>query len=119
MSAPGESPMDPRISAALNLLSHTENGKFTNAGIARRIGMSETNFLRLFRRETLSSPHQYRQKLLLNRCREQLTSTDLSMDDIAAAGGFSDRYHFTKAFRKAFGIPPGRFRRNQREMKNL
>ena len=115
---PDEPSMDPRISAALNLLSHAGNTKFTNAEIARKIGMSETNFLRIFRREIRNSPRQYQLRLLLDHCLEQLTSTELSMDDIAAGGGFADRYHFSKAFRKVFGIPPGRFRRDQRKMKN-
>jgi transcriptional regulator GlxA family with amidase domain len=34
----------------------------------------------------------------------------LSIDEIAGKCGFADRYHFSKSFRKYFGLPPAEFR---------
>jgi AraC-like DNA-binding protein len=33
-----------------------------------------------------------------------------SATDVAAASGFTDQSHFTRHFKKAFGVPPGRWR---------
>jgi AraC family transcriptional regulator len=35
-----------------------------------------------------------------------------SLADIAVACGFADQSHFTAAFRKAVGVPPGTWRRD-------
>ena len=113
--SPGEPAMDPRIMAALDFMSRSPGATPANAEIARRVGMSETNFLRLFRLEMKDSPRQYMLRLHLNYCQELLKNSTLSLDDIAAAGGFADRYHFSKAFRKVYNTSPGRFRRNIRD----
>jgi AraC-like DNA-binding protein len=38
---------------------------------------------------------------------------DLSLAQIAAAAGFSDQAHFTRVFRRHFGISPGARRRER------
>jgi AraC-like DNA-binding protein len=30
--------------------------------------------------------------------------------EVAAASGFTDQSHFTRHFKRAFGVPPGRWR---------
>ena len=117
--AQDEVPMDSRIAAALNFMQHASGTTPTNAEIARKIGMSENNFLRLFRLEMKDSPRQYMLRLHLHRCLEMLKDHKLSLDDVAVAGGFADRYHFSKAFRKVYGTSPGRFRRTIRENMQL
>ncbi len=115
MLAQDEVPMDPRIAAALNFMQHANGTTPTNAEIARKVGMSENNFLRLFRQDMKDTPRQYMLRLHLHRCLDMLKDHTLSLDDVAVAGGFADRYHFSKAFRKVFGTSPGRFRRTLRE----
>lgn len=115
MLAPNEVPMDPRISAALKFMQNSSGATPTNGEIARKAGMSENNFLRLFRLELKDSPRQYMLRLHLHRCLDMLKDPSLSLDDVAQAGGFADRYHFSKAFSKVFGTSPGRYRRLARE----
>lgn len=101
-----DKPADDRIQRAMRLL----NRGMGNGDICHRIGMSQSNFLRVFRRSTGFSPRQYSMELRLEKARCQLSSGKLSISDIAADCGFSDRYAFSKAFRKYTGIPPGRYR---------
>jgi AraC-like DNA-binding protein len=55
-------------------------------------------FRRLLRRERLY------------RARTLLLTRSCSVGEAARLAGFEDEYHFNKAFKKAFGLPPGRFR---------
>jgi AraC-like DNA-binding protein len=41
-----------------------------------------------------------------------LHHSDLSIDQIASACGFSDRYYFTRVFSKTMAASPGAYRKN-------
>jgi AraC-like DNA-binding protein len=52
----------------------------------------------------------------LERCRRDLLNpalSELPASAIAFGWGFADAAHFSRAFRKAYGHPPGEYRRNQ------
>ena len=104
--ASGEKPLDDRIQRALSLL----NRGWANAEICRTIGMSQSNFLRMFQLETGFSPQHYAMELRLEKARCRLAAGKDSISAIAADCGFSDRYAFSKAFRKYAGISPARYR---------
>ena len=101
-----EKPLDDRIQRAMSLL----NQGFSNTEICRKIGMSQSNFQRMFRQETGFSPKHYALELRLEIARCRLGDTGISINEIAAECGFSDRYAFSKAFRKYAGISPARCR---------
>lgn len=46
----------------------------------------------------------------LSRAATLLLRSSLSVAAVAAATGFSDPYHFSHRFRRAYGLPPGRYR---------
>lgn len=50
----------------------------------------------------------------LRMARTQLINTDDALGQIARQCGFTDEAYFSRCFRKAFGIPPGQFRRQHR-----
>ena len=47
----------------------------------------------------------------LKRAKTLLLSTDFRVKEIAARSGFGDEFHFSRSFRKAVGVSPGRYRR--------
>jgi LacI family transcriptional regulator len=49
----------------------------------------------------------------LTRAKELLLETDLSVDAVAHRSGFQHAEYMSATFRKAFGEPPGRFRRRK------
>ena len=102
----GEQPADDRIQRAMSLLNHG----WSNESICHEIGMSQSNFLRVFRQTTGFSPQHYAMELRLEKARCQLTASALPINEIASTCGFSDRYAFSKAFRKYIGIAPGKYR---------
>ena len=101
-----EKPLDDRIQRAMSLL----NQGLSNAEICRKIGMSQSNFQRTFRLETGFSPKHYALELRLEKARCRLGVAQGSISEIAEECGFSDRYAFSKAFRKYAGISPARYR---------
>jgi AraC-like DNA-binding protein len=77
--------------------------------LAQTVGLSTFHAARLFTRETGLAPHAWRNQMRLNRALEALRA-GVSVTDVAAASGFTDQSHFTRHFKKTFGVPPGRWR---------
>lgn len=51
----------------------------------------------------------------VERAKRLLANPKLTIEDAAEGAGFSDRSHFSKAFRRLTGVPPGEFQRAARE----
>ena len=57
------------------------------------------------------TPGAYLRSLRLEAARRALLETDRPLTEIAFDAGFFDQAHFTRAFRRAIGLPPAAFRR--------
>jgi AraC-like DNA-binding protein len=77
--------------------------------LAQTVGLSTFHAARLFTRETGLAPHAWRNQMRLNRALEALRA-GASVTEVAAASGFTDQSHFTRHFKKTFGVSPGRWR---------
>lgn len=82
--------------------------------MARRANLSPSRFNAVFKEQYGVTPHQYLLDMRISHARELLRNTDLSQEQIAAYCGFADVHHFSKRFRKMMGVPPGRYRSEQR-----
>lgn len=78
--------------------------------IAARLHLSEAQFRRVFRQYTGLSPYQYYQQARINRAKELLSGSTLSVKEIAAALGFENQYHFSKVFKNRTGMSPSQWR---------
>ncbi|HEX9919470.1 MAG TPA: helix-turn-helix domain-containing protein, partial [Pyrinomonadaceae bacterium] len=67
-------------------------------------------FCHLFKAETGSSPARYLKALRLERARELLETTFLSVKEIRALVGFNDDSHFARDFRATYGLTPQQYR---------
>lgn len=79
------------------------------AGIA---GLSIFHFARQFKHSEGITPHHYLVSRRVERAKELLVETNLSLSEIAFAVGFSDQSHLTRHFRQVVRITPGQFRRS-------
>lgn len=77
---------------------------------ARRAGVSQFQLLRAFKRRYGLPPHAYELNMRLERAREMLRD-GFSAADAAAANDFTDQSHFTRHFRRMWGMTPGQYAR--------
>lgn len=79
--------------------------------LASACGLSVAHFARAFRLSTGSAPYQHFIGRRVERAKMLLRSPSLSLAEIAHTCGFADQSHFTRAFGRATGMSPGRWRR--------
>lgn len=78
--------------------------------LAGAAGLSEYHFLRMFKQSTGYTPHQYVINQRIERAKELLQKTDMSITEIAYLLGFSTPAHFTHHFRRKTGVTPSAIR---------
>jgi AraC family transcriptional regulator len=103
-----------QVKRAKDILESRVNGDITIEELARQCGLSRSHFARAFRESTGKPPHRWLMELRLERARELLSNSTLSLGDIAERCGFADQSHFTRAFSAAMGVLPSAWRRLRR-----
>lgn len=76
-------------------------------------GLSRSRFSHLFTEIVGMSPYKYQLSLRLDRAKELLSFSSLSVGDVSASVGFSDPLYFSRIFRKRFSLSPSDFRKEQ------
>jgi transcriptional regulator GlxA family with amidase domain len=79
--------------------------------LADRSAMSVRNFERVFTRELGNTPSHYVLQMRAEAARRQLESTDQGLKQIAAACGFGSTDSMRRAFLRAVGTTPHKYRR--------
>lgn len=82
--------------------------------IADRIGISYSSFRKLFKEFTGIAPAMYQQDLRLQRAKELLSTTDLSIKEIAYQLRFESPDYFSSKFKIKTGCKPSEFRSRTR-----
>ena len=72
------------------------------------------HFVRAFHTAMGRSPHAYLSERRLDRAKQMLAYTDVSLVDVALTCRFSGQANFTKSFTRTLGLSPGRYRRSFR-----
>lgn len=78
--------------------------------LCQQFGMARRTLQRAFVQYTGISPQQYLSLLRLLQAKYWLRFSDQSVGDVAGKCGFSDISHFSRSFRKQFGISPNQCR---------
>lgn len=73
--------------------------------------LSRWHFTRWFKGVVGTSPHRFVVERRLQRVKEMLRNTELTLAEIAYSCGFCSQSHMTDAFTRFVGLPPGRYRR--------
>jgi AraC-like DNA-binding protein len=79
--------------------------------IARECRVDPAYLCRLFRRFAHQSPYRFLLRLKMNRAAERLAEPGILVKEVAGELGFSDPYHFSRAFKRVYGVSPRRFTR--------
>ncbi len=100
-----------RLREFIDLILRSLDDDVDGAGIAARGCLSRYHFDRLVSAAIGESPGAFRRRLLLERSAWQLRTRNLSITRIALSSGYRSVEGFTRAFSRAFGSTPARFRR--------
>ena len=112
----GAPPVRPSkwLEAARDLLHDRFLEPPSAAEIATDVGVHPGHLARAFRVHYGESLGGYARKLRLEWAAERLVRTDDSLAGLAFEAGFVDQSHFTRAFKRRFGLTPARYRQAHR-----
>jgi AraC family transcriptional regulator len=96
-----------------DLLHGRFNDSLNLVEIANTAGVHPTHLARAFKKHFRSTVGEYVRRLRLDWAMRQLSESDDSIADIAAAAGFYDQSHFTHLFKQHTGFTPAEFRAAQ------
>jgi AraC family transcriptional regulator len=101
------------IQRAVALIEANFTSSLSRKEMARAAGMSVSYFSKLFNGYFGLSPHQYLVRCRLRYARKLLLTLEkeLSIVEVACESGFADQAHFSRHFRRAYGVSPLAFRR--------
>lgn len=100
----------PKLAAVLDLMQKSLEEPESPSKLASQVGVSTRQLERLFRRYLNRSPKRYYMELRLQKARNLLLQTNMTVINVALACGFSSPSHFSKCYRNHFSNTPYRER---------
>ena len=96
------------------LLNHRLAESLPLSAISRAVEVSPYHLCRVFRERTGVPVHRYRDWLRVRASLERLAEKYTTVLEVALDLGYANEAHFSEAFRRAFGVRPGAYRRSRR-----
>lgn len=103
---PRDGRMDPRVSIAIEIAAQDLRQTIRLSELANSVGLSVSRFHELFHLNTGSPPGHYFRLMRLDRARDLLVSSPVSIKEVSYIVGYSDRSHFEREYKKLFGVTP-------------
>jgi AraC family transcriptional regulator len=101
---------------ALELMDANLDSNLSVEFLAGEVELSPAHFARAFRETFGLPPHRYLLHLRLERARHLLDGENAVLADVAQRVGFADQAHFTRFFKREYGVTPGIVMRSRRRM---
>lgn len=96
----------------LNYFEEHYNEKISLDRIAENMYMSSFYVSKIFKKETGDTPIRHLINIRLEKAYELLENGwNGSIQEAAASVGYDDAYHFSKLFKKKFGVSPSQVKR--------
>jgi transcriptional regulator GlxA family with amidase domain len=100
----------PKLVSIIQTMERSTEEPISPSELAKSVNMSTRQLERLFRRYLNRSPKRYYMELRLEKARNLLLQTDMSVINVALACGFTSPSHFSKCYRAHFNRTPYRER---------
>lgn len=104
---------DPAVGRALTLMHLRSAHPWTVSDLAHEVGVSRTVLSERFRHFLGESPIAYLTRWRLRLGARALAAKNRSVAEVAAEVGYESEAAFNRAFKREFGIPPARYRRER------
>ncbi|MEV5879028.1 helix-turn-helix domain-containing protein [Streptomyces sp. NPDC052101] len=105
---------DARVRRAEELIAADPGAPHTVRSLAGSVALSPSRFAHLFTLRTGRSPMRALREARLGHAARLLEATDLTVERVARASGFTSPFHFSRVFRERYGVPPGAYRTGER-----
>lgn len=116
MKQQSESRSDTVLEIEREIIQRYTDLDFDLGRYLKRLPFSEDYLTKLFKKEMGSTPSKYLMDLRLRTATDWLRiSGDSSISEIAVMCGFRDPLHFSRVFRKKYGVSPSNFRNGECE----
>ena len=103
----------PKLANVIRMMEENIEEPVSPSLLAADVGMSTRQLERLFRRYLNRSPKRYYMELRLQKAKNLLMQTDMTVINVALACGFTSPSHFSKCYRAHFSTTPYRERGTQ------
>ena len=97
--------------AEATILENLSNEQFGVSELAEAMNMSRSSLLRKIKTRTQLSASQFIRQVRLEKGKEMLEQTTLSVSEISYQVGFGNTSYFIKCFRERYGYSPGEVRK--------
>lgn len=108
-------PSSDYIDKALNCMHSEYSHGITIKAIADRLGLDRSHFYTIFLERVGTSPSEYLINLRLAKAAELMRDYNERPSVAATSVGYEDLYHFSKIFKKHFGMCPREYRKNMQK----
>ena len=98
------------IQEAVTFMEHNYRRELTVEEIADVCKLNRSYFSKLFKESMGCPPQEFLIRLRLSKAAERLKGTRASIGDISAACGYPNQFHFSRAFKKRYGVSPREWR---------
>lgn len=107
---PPPGPVDAALDEITHAIRQDPSRRWAVAALADRAGLSRAQFTRRFTAHTGLSPARYLIQARINRARQLLTETSMSVSQVAATLGYTDIAYFSRQFTRYTGHSPSHAR---------
>lgn len=94
------------VNHAIYYLENHHTQEITLEQLADTLHVSPTYLSKVFKESTGMSPINYLIQVRLKHAKELLANEQLTIREISQAVGYQDAYHFSKLFKKYYGVSP-------------
>ena len=102
-----------KLVVAVELMEANIKEPISQKDLALYVGLSRRQLQRLFQRYLMCTPSRYYLQLRLQRARELLRQTSMSLVEISASTGFVSSSHFSKSYKEFYGHSPSAERQQE------
>lgn len=114
--------MDKRVEKIIQMMREDVRGELCLSEFAQSVNLSVWRLCHIFKSDVGMPPMRYLRLLRMERAKDLLESSFLSVKEIAYRVGLNDESHFVRDFKSTYGSSPAlyrsHFRRNAGEQSN-
>jgi AraC-like DNA-binding protein len=104
--------LDKRVEKIIQMMREDVRGELSLGEFAQSVNLSVWRLCHIFKSDVGMPPIRYLRQLRMERAKDLLESSFLSVKEIAYQVGLNDESHFVRDFKSTYGFSPALYRSN-------